>query len=1334
MRFRSLIGAFSFFVMASFVSALFYIQTESFGRVLSRIITDLGHKKADAKISLSRVDINYFPPGIEFEEVKFAKKISEQKSISFELGKVGLYIGLIEFDEMKLSLGEMRVSDSVVEYYAPQDKEELKEIDEKVINNIFDAAESLPLRIDTLLLQNTKIIYNHELLDAKRLKLTKKGRSFLLRFHIANLKPLAEDPISIDELWGDIQLGRKNLSIQRLKIQHDVHTLLVKAKVKDYRLLRNADINLSGESVVFLGNLKDDLILPDFVNLKKGYTHLSFNGSFKNQVANANADISISDLDSDVLKADQIIGSIGLEKNHLILKKLNITYGKEFLKIKSPREIYNIEKKILLPGPIDINLENFSLSNALGFMPELKILKGRVTGGISLAVKQKDIKIHVTDLSRINDLKLVVGNDKPFTILSIQQANLTNTIFEVEDKTFKMDSLIALKNSKLHVLGTVNSKAINFDVKESKVDFEDFGNISQLDIKGRGILDISVFGSPDDTILNFKGRTSGFEVLGYKLGSADKDISISLKDSTVLVTKLESIYRTTPISGTGTINYKNLDIALGINSTKASLHDLKEILHPIFKQLDFLPTDLDMIAKIDANIFGKTKLDKLKLKSEVVFNDLSVLGESFSTGEMTIGLNNQNLIIKDFLANKGRGQFRGDFLFNLADHQFNIDYEWDEFKLSSFRFAKKTQLNFDGTLSGSLKGKGKQKDYKINLEAKIDETKSQDYKFPDSLISIQLTPQVLSGDIDIFGKFLKSEFDIGLDQNLKSKINVVINSPHIKPVATAILGEHLETEEFDGELKLNLSTSFRKNFENMNLVANLEKFKFKHESFNVDFSSKTPQFLIEDNHVKRWNLYIEQPDIFIKTKGNGVFGETVKLVHEANLNSKIFEILFAPILSAEGFSRNSFTIEGKSSKYEISGNLQANDLNLTVESVPFPLNHLSYNLDFSKNKLTIRELRSSLENGYASFLGDVYLNSKYPDVNLKFQLDKAEFPIMGKSFVNVSGDGIILGSSPPYNVTGEIILNKTQILNELTDFSSKSDALSQVRYLPPDQESQLGKFFNLNLDVKTDNPIRIANSLMDISLRGEVNVTGSPTRPRGDGRLKSVPNSARVFFKNNEYTILNADITFNPKKEITNPDFDLQALTFISTYKVNAKAYGDLERFNFDLTSEPSLTRNSILSLIAFGYSDEIQSSLTQQQQQNLTQVGVGSFVFDRFKISDILNKQFGLQVNLGTVFEQSTTASMLSGRTQEGQTTLGRTRTATRIELKKRLDEALNLSVSSTMGGSIGQRQSMNLNYSLNKKVQLEGVYELKTNADGEEDIIDNSIGGDLKFRWTFK
>src|SRR5690606_41659347 len=92
------------------------------------------------------------------------------------------------------------------------------------------------------------------------------------------------------------------------------------------------------------------------------------------------------------------------------------------------------------------------------------------------------------------------------------------------------------------------------------------------------------------------------------------------------------------------------------------------------------------------------------------------------------------------------------------------------------------------------------------------------------------------------------------------------------------------------------------------------------------------------------------------------------------------------------------------------------------------------------------------------------------------------------------------------------------------------------------------------------------------------------------------------FFKNNEYAITAADINFNPKKEITNPDFDIQASTNITSYKIYPKVYGDLEGFNFDLISDPPLPRSSILSLIAFGYTDEIQSSLEAKDQQSLTQ------------------------------------------------------------------------------------------------------------------------------------
>jgi translocation and assembly module TamB len=55
-------------------------------------------------------------------------------------------------------------------------------------------------------------------------------------------------------------------------------------------------------------------------------------------------------------------------------------------------------------------------------------------------------------------------------------------------------------------------------------------------------------------------------------------------------------------------------------------------------------------------------------------------------------------------------------------------------------------------------------------------------------------------------------------------------------------------------------------------------------------------------------------------------------------------------------------------------------------------------------------------------------------------------------------------------------------------------------------------------------------------------------------------------------------------------------------------------------------------------------------------------------------------------------------------------------------------------MGGSIGQRQNMNLNYGINKNIQVEGIFEMRTNDEGEQDRIYNSFGGDIKFRRTFK
>ena len=61
-------------------------------------------------------------------------------------------------------------------------------------------------------------------------------------------------------------------------------------------------------------------------------------------------------------------------------------------------------------------------------------------------------------------------------------------------------------------------------------------------------------------------------------------------------------------------------------------------------------------------------------------------------------------------------------------------------------------------------------------------------------------------------------------------------------------------------------------------------------------------------------------------------------------------------------------------------------------------------------------------------------------------------------------------------------------------------------------------------------------------------------------------------------------------------------------------------------------------------------------------------------------------------------------------------------------------MAVSSTVGGSMGQKHEMNLDYRLGRDVSLLGVYEIKAVEDSGAAESSSSAGIDLKFKWSFR
>lgn len=1333
MRFNSIIAAFLFMLIGASVALTVFIQTASFARLATKVITDISERRFGTAVSLGKMEISLFPPGIEFNQVLVSKEISENEKYWAELGLIGIYLNLIEIEERKISFGELKVSHAVIDIIRKkeEDKQVLQEIPRETIEQAFKVIEKLPFHVDTLLFENTLVQYNDREINLKRFKIFEEDGKLTSRFHISNLSVISN--VMIDEIWGDLQIDRNNISLQRLKVQHDIHQMLLRGEIENYPKLKKSKVSVKGDAKVYLNATHRQIELPDFINISDGVASTLFEAEYADEEITLSSELFVENLKSNLINAQELRAGVKYVAGNLDLNHFQVKQNQGKADLLRPVQLLSLKDSKFFEDAITLVADNFKLTDALTYLEFLDVLDARLLGKIVIQREGKNIHFRPKDNFIVRDLTLKVG-ESDFEILRVEEGQLSNADFSIIDREFQMKADVDLLNSKFSVVGHASSKDLRFKVKNGKINFNDLGNIAKTELTGNGVIDVEVYGPPQKTRLDFTGKFSEFGILGYQLGTSQVDISIPINEGMVVINKVDSQVGSTQLSGSGSVSWRNSDIAIGIDSPVAYHSDVVKILDPIFSKLGFLPLDLDFKTRVDAYIFGKINLDDLKVKANLKADDVLAYSEIFSQADMELLFKDRTLSFSKVKLKKDNAYITGDFSYDLKKEYLKVDFFWDNLLLSSFSHTRRFGIKVDGLMAGSISGQGSKLDFSIDVKNLLRQTIYQNYEYQDSFLNLKLRPFEVAGSFNVFGKSLVSTFKYALSPLESSFINLSIDVDDIKPYWIALLGYHIDSENVSGKFKFDGSSNFTSDLHHFDLVANFKEVSFNHPDFNFYYANENPEYVIKDNKISHWTFDAHSSDVTLRTSGSGEFGKKVDIEQELKIDAKIIEILFSKIQSSEGSFNLKSRVLGNKNNYQFMVEAQSNGMSLGVEGLPTNLNDLQFNLSLLDRKLTVHRLTSNLDSGKVSFLGDIYFDDREPDVNFKFIVDRAEVPIMGKSVVNVSGEGIILGNNFPYNVTGDMVVNKANIVNELGDFSGRNASVSQIRYLPEDQDSIMGKLFNLGVNVKADNPVTIINSMLDVSLKGQVRLMGNPMRPKAEGRLFAPANSSRIFFKNNEYVIVGADFNFSPKKEITNPDFDVQATTTISNFNIQAKAYGDLERFNFDLTSDPPLARNSIFSLIAFGYTDEIQRTLDPREQQNLTSVGVGSFVFDRFKVADILNKQFGLQINLGTVFEQSQTSSMLTGRSQDGQGTLGRTRSATKIELKKRLDDAMTLSVSSTMGGSIGQRQSMNLTYSLNKKMQLEGVYELRTNEEGLEDVIDNSIGGDLKVRWTFK
>ena len=285
-------------------------------------------------------------------------------------------------------------------------------------------------------------------------------------------------------------------------------------------------------------------------------------------------------------------------------------------------------------------------------------------------------------------------------------------------------------------------------------------------------------------------------------------------------------------------------------------------------------------------------------------------------------------------------------------------------------------------------------------------------------------------------------------------------------------------------------------------------------------------------------------------------------------------------------------------------------------------------------------------------------------------------------------------------------------------------------------------FVTFDVHVKSRSPFVIRNNLVEVQLAidsGTLDVTGTNQRLGLRGTLKAQP-GGRFHFQSNEFDVRQGLIHFSDPTRIS-PNVDVTATTEYRRYSdtsagagagasatggpsgaavgstrggsawmITLHAYGDADNLRVDMTSEPSLSQEDIVLLLAVGM------TRTELDQLQASSIGA-SIALNYLGAASGADRAVKQALPIIDDFRFGSAYSTVTGKT-EPQLTVG-----------KRLTNDLRASV--TAGLSEDRELRSNIEWRLNNRLSVQGTYD---NINDVSSSTLGNLGVDLRWRLEFE
>ena len=1319
-----------------------FIHSQDFSQRASRKISEVLTKKAGAKLSFSEMDFSLLPPSTIFKKVKITKSDPSLGDIDLSFEEVGVYFTYSSFFSSDLEVDDLKIKNGLIKIKTIDSKSPDIKWDELDLMGVFGEYSKIlknnPIHLGKIQLENSELQVDQSTGHLSMLTLVPQKNELKLKLEMNKLhldfnKP--EIPVQdLDILSGEAKFTIARWSIENLLVKKQAETLSTNVDFFN----RGKKLEIDGATNFILDVNKLLSYFPSLPNEVKSIAGFS-EGRLKFEGLLSEPDLtlsgSIKSFISNYVQLEQITVGARKKKDQILLTNFKAYQGNESYELLRPYPLYDISKNELLKGRASFTLKDaFTNTFLYSIRDTMSTLKGYVSGDIDVVWNGETVEFNLKDKAAIKNFKLLTTDEK--------SSILENSGFGLQDSTLSIDKnsnlavnlKMTMANSLVNASGTIKANGLHISIQNSKIDMSAFGPISGVALTGTGPIKAEISGPYEDVKFKFDVDWKDFSVVDLHFGHVQSNFNFSLKNLSIDIDKLAGKYgQNTNYTASGNLHFgdkSKMDLKLDFADTNFS--DAQKMYDLVFKDLK-LPILPQFNFSASYQVSGGFDVESLKINGVVKGSDLKIAGEEAEKIAFKFSLLNNLLNFKDIKINKSRGEVNANYSINLANTYSELDGSLAGLRLRDFNIYKKLNLEYDGDFSVDFDGNGTSKDFSSRFKVKVNNPFIGNIPASPSNALIYLN----TNDIVVNANLLSGKIKIDSNLNLKNNqaaLKASVETTDLREMLGIVASHNVNNKTIVGKVKGTLNTQFNlATFAVKKFSMEIAQLYLRKGEIDLKVDPVHNSALIEDGVVKSWDLrFKDGNDYFISKAYNNAEGG---IVYDQNfvIKANLLEFLTSKVEKAGGEIRGSgqLVVDKKISisKFELKGVKNS----IKIQGLQGAVSDLDFNLAKKGENFELSYLSAKYGDGEIGAKGSFFFDDFYPRINLEYKIEKSNVPLFKRSNILVSSAGTITGTDLPYKLAGKVSVLHGEILDDPSEFSKenqvKLDALK--KYLPEKNIGDARGYLTLNLTFDSLNPVAIKNNMAEVYVKGSGIVTGDTLSPEINARIEAVAPQSKFKFKGHDFSLNQGYVEIKDRGKNRASDLKFVGLSKINDYDVKLDIFGTLDKTNINLSSEPALAQEDLVSLLTLGVTSDISKNLEASERKSVTTVGIGALLFEQLKINEDLNSTLGLKLSVLPEFKEDE-SSLIQGKSAVSEGSSSKLKSSTKIKINKQITNAIDVSVSSTVGGSIEQTQEMNINYNINKKFSLEGVYEVKP-AEDENTNNSNSIGADLKYRWSF-